>query len=313
MKRAFSLVLTLLLTLCLCACGEKDTPETTPSTAGTEATAEGTGNTAESTHPTAESTTPSGESTEPSSESTQPTIQETEAATQATTPATQATSCSHSYADATCTAPKTCTKCGATEGQAAGHTYADATCTAPKTCTKCGATEGQPAGHSLTATCTGCGQTNEGFRELVGNFEWSYVEGKAGDEEIVLRFYGFFKEGNQIMVNVANERYATLAALAADREMTVEEIRAEYEELEMIRTYFGTEYGYNGWGVSFDEITFVEDGNTVTLTAVTESWDADDNLQRTEKTSVWTRTGLAEYTVTGGDYIPVGSILTPAS
>ena len=117
----------------------------------------------------------------------------------------------------------------------------------------------------------------------------------------------------ELIVNVANERYATLAALAADREMTVEEIRAEYEELEMIRTYFGTEYGYNGWGISFDEITFVEDGNTVTLTAVTESWDADDNLQRTEKTSVWTRTGLAEYTVTGGDYIPVGSVLTPAS
>lgn len=218
---------------------------------------------------------------------TTPSVESTEPATQATTPATQATSCSHSYAAATCTAPKTCTKCGATEGQ--------------------------PAGHSLTATCTGCGQTNEGFRELVDNFEWSYVEGKAGDEEIVLRFYGFFKEGNQIIVNVANERYATLAALAADREMTVEEIRAEYEELEMIRTYFGTEYGYNGWGVSFDQITFVEDGNTVTLTAVTESWDADDNVQRTEKTSVWTRTGLAEYTVTGGDYIPVGSVLTPAS
>ena len=274
MKRALSLVLALMLALSLCACGEEDTPETTPSTAGTEATAEGTGSTAESTEPT---------------------------------------SCSHSYADATCTAPKTCTKCGATEGQPAGHAYADATCTAPKTCTKCGATEGQPAGHSLTATCTGCGQTNEGFRELVGNFEWSYVEGKAGDEDLTIRFYGFFKEGNRIIVNVANERYATLAALAADREMTVEEIRAEYEELDMIRTYFGTEYGYNGWGVSFDQITFVEDGNTVTLTAVTESWDADDNPQKTEKTSVWIRTGLAEYTVTGGDYIPVGSVLTPAS
>ena len=184
----------------------------------------------------------------------------------------------------------------------------------PETATTEPTAQATTCSHSYAdATCTGCGQTNEGFRELVGNFEWSYVEGKAGDEEIVLRFYGFFKEGNQIMVNVANERYATLAALAADREMTVEEIRAEYEELEMIRTYFGTEYGYNGWGVSFDEITFVEDGNTVTLTAVTESWDADDNLQRTEKTSVWTRTGLAEYTVTGGDYIPVGSVLTPAS
>ena len=300
MKRALSLVLALMLALSLCACGEEDTPETTPSTAGTEATAEGTGSTAESTEPTSCSHSYADATC-------------TAPKTCTKCGATEGQPAGHAYADATCTAPKTCTKCGATEGQAAGHTFANATCTAPKTCTKCGATEGQPAGHSLTATCTGCGQTNEGFRELVGNFEWSYVEGKAGDEEIVLRFYGFYKEGNQIIVNVANERYATLAALAADQERPVEEIRAEYEEMEMIRTYFGTEYGYNGWGVSFDQITFVEDGNTVTLTAVTEFWDADDNLQKTEKTSVWTRTGLAEYTVTGGDYIPVGSVLTPAS
>ena len=289
-----------MLALSLCACGEEDTPETTPSTAGTEATAEGTGSTAESTEPTSCSHSYADATC-------------TAPKTCTKCGATEGQAAGHAYADATCTAPKTCTKCGATEGQAAGHTFANATCTAPKTCTKCGTTEGQPAGHSLTATCTGCGQTNEGFRELVGNFEWSYVEGKAGDEEIVLRFYGFYKEGNQIIVNVANERYATLAALAADQERPVEEIRAEYEEMEMIRTYFGTEYGYNGWGVSFDQITFVEDGNTVTLTAVTEFWDADDNLQKTEKTSVWTRTGLAEYTVTGGDYIPVGSVLTPAS
>ena len=300
MKRALSLVLALMLALSLCACGEEDPPETTPSTAGTEATAEGTGSTAESTEPTSCSHSYADATC-------------TAPKTCTKCGATEGQAAGHAYADATCTAPKTCTKCGATEGQPAGHTFANATCTAPKTCTKCGTTEGQPTGHSLTATCTGCGQANEGFRELVGNFEWSYVEGKAGDEEIVLRFYGFYKEGNQIIVNVANERYATLAALAADQEKTVEVLRAEYEEMEMIRTYFGTEYGYNGWGVSFDQITFVEDGNTVTLTAVTEFWDADDNLQKTEKTSVWTRIGLAEYTVTGGDYIPVGAVLTPAS
>lgn len=62
--------------------------------------------------------------------------------TQDTTPATQApteaptappttppaTTCSHSWVDATCTAPKTCSKCGATEGRAAGHSYTDGAC-----------------------------------------------------------------------------------------------------------------------------------------------------------------------------------------
>ena len=61
----------------------------------------------------------------------------------------------HTYADATCTTPKTCTKCEATEGEPLGHTYADATCTEPKTCKVCGAVEGEPLGHSYTeATCT---------------------------------------------------------------------------------------------------------------------------------------------------------------
>lgn len=42
---------------------------------------------------------------------------------------TGTTACSHIWKDATCTAPKTCTKCGATEGSAAGHTYAEGFCT----------------------------------------------------------------------------------------------------------------------------------------------------------------------------------------
>lgn len=46
----------------------------------------------------------------------------------------------------------------ATEGKEAGHSYKDATCTAPKTCTKCGATEGKAAAHSYSnGACTVCG------------------------------------------------------------------------------------------------------------------------------------------------------------
>ena len=76
----------------------------------------------------------------------------------------------HDWADATCTAPKTCSRCDATEGTALGHAWKDATCTAPKTCNTCGATEGDPLGHSEgtewkydsenhwhTCTVAGCG------------------------------------------------------------------------------------------------------------------------------------------------------------
>ena len=61
---------------------------------------------------------------------------------------------SHDWKEATCTEPKTCTKCGKTEGEAQGHTWAEATCTNPKTCSICGKTEGEALAHTwVEATC----------------------------------------------------------------------------------------------------------------------------------------------------------------
>lgn len=72
----------------------------------------------------------------------------------------------HTWAEATCTAAKTCSVCGETEGEALEHTWADATCTEPKTCSICGVTEGEALEHTWTeATCTepkkcsACGET----------------------------------------------------------------------------------------------------------------------------------------------------------
>lgn len=72
----------------------------------------------------------------------------------------------HTWVDATCTEPKTCSECGETEGEALGHTWVDATCTEAKHCSECGETEGEPLGHTLTeanyqqpATCEVCGET----------------------------------------------------------------------------------------------------------------------------------------------------------
>ncbi len=66
----------------------------------------------------------------------------------------------HDWADATCTAPKTCKKCGITSGNALGHDMADATCTAPSTCKREGCTH--TVGNALPHTyengyCKGCG------------------------------------------------------------------------------------------------------------------------------------------------------------
>lgn len=60
----------------------------------------------------------------------------------------------HKWSDANCTEPKTCTVCGAKEGDPKGHTWVDATCSSPKKCSVCGATEGEPLGHDVDVSCT---------------------------------------------------------------------------------------------------------------------------------------------------------------
>ena len=72
----------------------------------------------------------------------------------------------HSWTDATCTAPKTCSVCGTTDGAALGHTWTDANCTTPKTCSVCSETEGNALGHKWTdancttpKTCSVCSET----------------------------------------------------------------------------------------------------------------------------------------------------------
>lgn len=72
----------------------------------------------------------------------------------------------HTFSEATCESPKTCTECGETEGEKLSHNFLDATCESPKTCSLCNITEGEPLEHNwLEATienpktCKLCGLT----------------------------------------------------------------------------------------------------------------------------------------------------------
>lgn len=163
MKKVLLILLTFVMLLSLCACGNDDTQTADPSTSPSQTTTNSTQQTTGSTEAT------TGETQIPTNEPTTaptdgPATPPTQASTEA--PTTKPTTCSHSYKDATCTAPKTCTKCGATEGGTAEHSWSAATCTAPKTCSKCGATEGSATGHTWKdatytnpKTCTVCHAT----------------------------------------------------------------------------------------------------------------------------------------------------------
>ncbi|MBQ8246371.1 MAG: hypothetical protein IJZ42_04495 [Lachnospiraceae bacterium] len=72
----------------------------------------------------------------------------------------------HTFTDATCTVPMTCSECGITEGEATGHIFSEATCDTAMTCSMCGITEGEALGHTwmdatceTAKTCSVCGAT----------------------------------------------------------------------------------------------------------------------------------------------------------
>ncbi len=82
----------------------------------------------------------------------------------------------HTWTEATCTEPKTCSECGETEGEALGHTWVEATCAEPKHCSVCGETEGEALEHTWieanyqkAKTCSVC-ETTEG-EPLQSDFE----------------------------------------------------------------------------------------------------------------------------------------------
>lgn len=111
-------------------------------------------------------------------QSTEPDSNKTSSETTATTSKETTTDHIHTFGkwttvkEATCTEPgeqtRTCSSCQTTDIQTipANHTWKDSTCTAPKTCTACGATEGNPSSHDWQEathhkpkTCAGCGLT----------------------------------------------------------------------------------------------------------------------------------------------------------
>lgn len=179
MKKMFVFVLTAILLLGLCACGQ------------------------DSTQPTAAPTQP----TQPAATPTQPTQQET----QPEAP-TQPTECSHRYEETVTKEPTcasngemtyTCSLCGDSYTDViltqVAHSYADATCTAPKTCAACGATEGEALGHDYKeGKCTRCAAADESYVGLMdGGWAINALnEDVSQIESIMIRFY----EGGSAML-----------------------------------------------------------------------------------------------------------------
>lgn len=84
----------------------------------------------------------------------------------------------HIWLEATCTAPRTCEKCGAVEGTALGHRWADATCETPKTCKICNETVGSALGHQWIEATYESPKTCSICRKIEGEVlaqPWTYI------------------------------------------------------------------------------------------------------------------------------------------
>ena len=280
MKKALSLVLVLVLLLTLCACGKGG--DQTDATGGT---------TGESVNDQTEGATQGTSGNEGTTATTGDTNDETGATEPAGTTATEPAGTT-----ATEPAPTTCS-----------HTFSEATCAAPKTCTKCGVTEGGKGDHTLTATCTVCGQVNEGYCPLSSRY-WNY-EVAEGDD-ITYSSYYFFTDGVNVNVEVFYSFYKTLKAAAAEQNTTEEALREEYAPMEMIEIINGVEYVYNGWGMdNWSRRRYTEENGVITVTFESLDWgDNDEEIWTVMETVVMHRTGLDELTVISSTHreTPVG-------
>ena len=358
MKKTLAMILALVMLLSLCACSNNDSQITDPgdssqtTTEGTEKPTDGTeGTTGTTQAPTDDPTTaPTNDPTtaptdEPTTPPTQaPTVTPTTPPTEApttppTAPTTPATTCSHDWTAATCTAPKTCSKCGATEGNAAGHNWSDATCTTPKTCKTCGVTEGAASGHiwqdaNCTApkTCKTCGVTEgaaSGHDWLDANctapktcktcgttdgnlLPHDYQNGVCGTCESREFGYGkwqsFRVEGDTLYIvtlNGSDDGALTGISLSHYQDVTTMDAAKVGEYLQagaQLVTYEGKSYFPNG-GLG-DPCFFEENGEVITVHLGEQgvSWGQYIILQRTAKDqfAVTQVVGCTSYGITEG-------------
>ena len=106
----------------------------------------------------------------------------------------------HTWAEATCEVPKTCTECGKTEGEITGHLWTEATYAAPKTCEVCGLTEGTSIPVCVEKSSDSSTEkfTYDDKGNLIGSVEYSITKSFV---------YEYDSNGNKIKENDTSYEY----------------------------------------------------------------------------------------------------------
>ena len=163
-------------------------------------------------------------------------------------------------------------ECGDTyqadETAALGHTWADATCQAPKTCTVCAFTEGDVADHDYqSGTCSVCGEKDPNFKALT---KGSWVRGKIVKDQYVKQTLTFSSKDG--MSPAWDVRYFENIGTEADPDF-MDYLISEGKLIQIDGIY----YQHMGMG-DMGEISFTEKGNTITVIFL--YWESSIVLER---------------------------------
>ena len=192
-------------------------------------------------------------------------------------------------------------QCGDTyqsdEVAALGHTWADATCKEPKTCTVCALTEGELADHNYeNGSCTVCGNADPNFKTLT---KGSWVRAKVVNDQYMQQTLCFTSKDG--MGPAWSVRYFENIGPEADPDF-MDYLISEGKLVKIDGTY----YQHMGMG-DMGEISFTEKGNTITVTLL--HWDSSIVLERISGNQLKVTAVKGNATVALGS-LKVGDIFT---
>ena len=204
LKKVISLLLAICMIFCLSACGIIETSSNTTNTPSESQT-----DTPQNTDEIASTETENGQVSSNTEE-------EKENNTQTQTPVTQSKPTSttdqsthtHSYSNATCTSPKTCTRCRQTSGGALGHNYVN------NKCSRCGKTDPNslPVGiEQLHVIDSGynCSYINSNIEDTFGNKYVGYYRFYENNEPAYAIFNLNYEYSNFSCDIITNRKDAT--------------------------------------------------------------------------------------------------------
>ena len=154
--------------------------------------------------------------------------------------------------------------------EALGHTWVDATCTAPKTCSVCDATEGDVAAHNYQGgKCAGCGAADPSYKALASG---SWVCNKAAASPMPMGGSGI----SQYKLSFGGEKMWSWRFFGELEELD-EEFMNDWIANGQLLQLNGKDYLWRGMA-DMGEFTFTESGSTVNVNA--EGWGFTITLQR---------------------------------